>query len=65
MEERDVIWDMYRKFRVHRSLEIARENIERLELRLNCAQNVITIRDLKVDRIRYLNAAKTPCESSL
>jgi hypothetical protein len=47
-----------RKFRVHPLIEIARANIERLELRANYAHSAITIRNLKLGKTKLLTAAQ-------
>lgn len=61
--EREVFLEKLRQFRAIRSIEIARSNIDRLELLVSCAKKEIRIRELTLANSRQVSL--TPAQPNV
>jgi hypothetical protein len=56
--EKEVLFGKLQRFRTIRSVEIARGNLERLELLTRCAKKEMTIRNLTLENLRLSNTCQ-------
>jgi hypothetical protein len=57
-EEKEILFGKLQRFRVIRSVEIARDNLDRLELLTRCARKEMMIRSLTLENLRLSSASQ-------